>query len=166
MNIKSVVRSDEYRNTIGHFTSGVTIVTALDEDIKYGITASSVTSVSLEPPLLLVCINKNTGTSDVISKTGVFSVNILHSEQGQLARKFATPNSDKFADVDTTVGYLGLPLLQDSHASLECRVTESISAGTHYVFIGEVVNIMTNSEKKPLAYYRGKFGNFIIDHNL
>lgn len=160
------ITSEEYRNIIGHFSSGVTIITTSLDGEKYGVTASSVTSVSLEPPLLLVCVNKNTGTCHAVSQSKVFGVHILNNEQEKLARQFATPNIDKFENVEVDYGHLNVPILKNNLAYLECKVVNEYSEGTHSVFIGEVVNTSANIDEKPLAYYRGKFWNIDFDSDL
>lgn len=153
------VERDAFRQIVGHFTSGVTIITAREAGTNMGITASAFSSVSLEPPMVLVCVNKSTGTCHAISRTKVFGVNILQEHQGDLARKFAQPQTDKYRDTDFTVGELGVPLLQDVLAHLECRVVEEITGGTHSVFLAEV-QMAEAYAHTPLVYYRGKFGSF------
>ncbi|WP_144462129.1 flavin reductase [Siminovitchia fortis] len=148
-----------FRDVIGHFASGVTIVTTANEGRNFGITASAVTSLSMEPPMLLVCVNQNTGTCHAISKSKFFGVHILHEDQGELALQFARPNTNKFKGVDITYGKLGAPILREALAHLECRVVKEVTGGTHSVFLAEVVNAGVE-DKNPLAYYRGKFGHF------
>jgi flavin reductase (DIM6/NTAB) family NADH-FMN oxidoreductase RutF/DNA-binding GntR family transcriptional regulator len=148
-----------FRQVIGNFASGVTVITTREEDTNYGLTASAVTSLTLEPPMLLVCINKNTGTQAAISRTRKFGVNILGQEQAPLAYQFAKPQSDKFQGVDVSYGGLGVPLLTDALARIECRVAADVEAGTHKVFLAEVDSAETSGEA-PLTYFRGKFGRF------
>ncbi|HBZ12030.1 MAG TPA: FCD domain-containing protein [Bacillus bacterium] len=148
-----------FRDVIGHFASGVTIITTKHEGVDYGITASAVTSLSMEPPMLLVCVNQSTGTCHAISKSKVFGVHILHAEQGELALQFARSNTNKFEGVEITYGKLGAPILNDALAHLECRVVKEVTGGTHSVFLAEVVHAGAE-DKHPLAYYRGKFGHF------
>lgn len=150
---------DTFRNVVGHFTSGVTIITTRQDESNWGITASAFSSVSLEPPMVLVCVNKNTGTCHAISKAKTFGVNILQENQGDLARKFAQPHTDKFQGTDFTYGELGVPLIEDVLAHFECDVVEEVTGGTHSVFLAEVRRAQAY-EKTPLAYYRGKFGRF------
>ena len=100
-----------FRQVIGNFASGVTVITTREQDTNYGLTASAVTSLTLEPPMLLVCINKHTATQAVISRTRTFGVNILDQDQAHLAYRFAKPQSDKFQGVDFSYGSLGVPLL-------------------------------------------------------
>ena len=148
-----------FRQVIGNFASGVTVITTREQDTNYGLTASAVTSLTLEPPMLLVCINKNTGTQAAISRTRTFGVNILGQEQVHLAYQFAKPQSDKFQGVDVSYGGLGVPLLTDALARIECRVAADVEAGTHTVFLAEVDSAETSGEA-PLTYFRGKFGRF------
>jgi flavin reductase (DIM6/NTAB) family NADH-FMN oxidoreductase RutF/DNA-binding GntR family transcriptional regulator len=148
-----------FRQVIGNFASGVTVITTREQDTNYGLTASAVTSLTLEPPMLLVCINKNTGTQAAISRTRKFGVNILGQEQAHLAYQFAKPQSDKFQGVDISYGGLGVPLLTGALARIECRVAADVEAGTHKVFLAEVDSAETSGEA-PLTYFRGKFGRF------
>ena len=148
-----------FRQAIGHFASGVTIITTRERSTNYGLTASAVTSLTLEPPMLLVCINKNTGTQAVISRTRVFAVNILDEGQADLAYKFAKPQTDKFQGVEFSYGIFGEPLLTGALAHIECRVVADVEAGTHRVFLAEVDNARTYVGS-PLTYFRGKFGRF------
>ena len=148
-----------FRQVIGHFASGVTIITTRERSTNYGLTASAVTSLTLEPPMLLVCINKNTGTQAAISRTRVFAVNILDEGQAGLAYKFAKPQSDKFQGVEFSYGIFGEPLLSGTLAQIECRVVADVEAGTHRVFLAEVEHAKTYVGS-PLTYFRGKFGRF------
>ncbi|GHH99874.1 flavin reductase family protein [Neobacillus kokaensis] len=153
------VSSEEFRNVIGHFASGVSIITVRENEVDYGITASAVSSVSLDPPMLLVCANKSTGTCHAISKAGSFTVNILADGQSDLALQFARANTDKFKDVNMSYGELGNPVLNDTLAQIECRVVEEVTGGTHSVFLAEVQKADA-AENDPLVYFRGKFGQF------
>jgi flavin reductase (DIM6/NTAB) family NADH-FMN oxidoreductase RutF len=148
-----------FRDVIGRFVSGVTVITARCGGKDYGLTASAVASLSLDPPMLLVCINKSTGTCHAVSESKRFAVNILQEDQGPLALRFATPNTDKFAGVHIAYGEFGEPVLQDALAVLECRVAEEVTGGTHSVFLAEVQTARAR-EGFPLAYFRGKFGRF------
>ncbi len=150
-----------FRNVIGHFASGVTIITARHEGVNYGLTANAVSSLSLDPPMMLVCINKSTGTQTAIAKAKVFAVNILREGQQVIARQFATPHPDKFRDIPIVFGELGVPLLSDMLATIECRVVGEVTGGTHAVFLAEV-QAAHAEEGMPLAYYRGKMGTFVF----
>jgi flavin reductase (DIM6/NTAB) family NADH-FMN oxidoreductase RutF len=149
--------SDEFRDVISHFASGVTVITALHEGQPYGTTASAVTSLSLEPPMLLVCMNKQSETGRAVASSKQFGVNILGADQIDLAQRFAQKGGDKFAGVPVTPGKWGEPLFEEALATLECRVTEETTGGTHYVFLAEVES-GTAQGGAPLAYFKGEFG--------
>jgi flavin reductase (DIM6/NTAB) family NADH-FMN oxidoreductase RutF len=149
--------SDEFRNVVGHFATGVTVITALAGGRPLGTTASAVTSLSLEPPMMLVCLDRESQTGQAIAAAGRFAVNILGEGQADLARRLATKAPDKFDGVETAPGGSGVPLLADALATLECRVVDRTTGGTHIVFFGEVEQGSARSGA-PLAYYRGQFG--------
>src|SRR5262249_51456535 len=146
--------SEEFREVIGHFASGVTVVTVSVDGRPYGTTASAVTSLALEPPMLLVCMNRESETGRAMASAGSFAVNIL----GELATRFARKGGDKFAGVELADGDQGHPLLATAIAQLECRVTEQVAAATHVIFIAEVETGVARSGAAPLAYFRGRFG--------
>jgi flavin reductase (DIM6/NTAB) family NADH-FMN oxidoreductase RutF/DNA-binding GntR family transcriptional regulator len=151
---------EEYRDVIGYFASGVTVITTCHDDRDYGTTASAVTSLSLEPPMLLACLNRTSETGHAVEAVGRFAVNILSDSQGALAARFAGKGPDKFAGVDRARGAGGLPLLTESLARLECDVVERASGGTHVIFVAEVT-AASASRGTPLAYFRGGFGRFV-----
>src|SRR3954466_12621396 len=130
--------SDEFREVISHFASGVTVITALHDGRPYGTTASAVASLSLEPPMLLVCMNKQSETGRAVAQSKHFGVNILGAGQVDLAERFAQKGGDKFAGVPVTPGKWSEPLFDEALATLECRVAEETTGGTHYVFLAEV----------------------------
>ena len=146
-----------FRNVIGRFATGVTVVTAHADGVDHGLTASAVSSLSLAPPMLLVCINRAAATHEAVRRSGAFAVNVLSEDQASLARRFATPLADKFAGVATRRGTLGPRLLDDALATIECRVAEAVVAGTHSIVLGRVVHA-TARDGAPLAYFRGQFG--------
>jgi flavin reductase (DIM6/NTAB) family NADH-FMN oxidoreductase RutF len=146
-----------FRETIGHFASGVAVVSTNLHGIDHGLTASAICSLSLEPPMLVVCLNLQSATQAAIARSGRFGVSILSAEQDDVAVRFATPRSDKFAGVTFRHGRHGQPLLTDSLARLECDVESETTGGTHRVFIG-LVRFADVVPGSPLAYYRGRFG--------
>jgi 4-nitrophenol 2-monooxygenase / 4-nitrocatechol 4-monooxygenase, reductase component len=148
---------DEFRDLIGRFASGVTVVTAAYDGRQYGTTASAVTSLSLEPPMLLVALNRESATGQAISSCGHFAVNILGEGQEELAHRFAVKGERKFEGLPQVEGACGAPLLEAALATLECRVTEEVTAGTHTVFLAEV-DQGSARDGAPLAYFRGRFG--------
>lgn len=152
-----LVTAEEFRHVIGHFISGVTVITAVSDGQRFGATASAVSSLSLEPPMLLVCVNSRSATAAAIEGAGVFAVNILAEDQDQLALSFARSGTDKFRDVAVSEGEHGVPLLDGSLAQIECRVVNQARGGTHAVFFGEVGRAQAG-EGRPLGYFRGRFG--------
>jgi flavin reductase (DIM6/NTAB) family NADH-FMN oxidoreductase RutF len=148
---------DEFREVIGHFASGVTVITAVHEGSPYGTTASAVTSLSLEPPMVLVCMSKQSETGQAMGAAGRFAVNILSQNQADAAVRFARKGSSKFEGVEVTPGEWGEPLLAQALATLECRVVEEVTGGTHSVFLAEVHRASARGGA-PLAYFRGQFG--------
>src|SRR3954465_938487 len=149
--------SDEFRDVISHFASGVTVITALHDERAYGTTASAVTSLSLEPPMLLICMSKQSETGRAVAESKRFGVNILGADQVDLAERFARKGGDKFAGVPVTEGKWGEPLFEEALATLECRVAEETTGGTHYVFLAEVESGAARGGT-PLAYFKGEFG--------
>jgi flavin reductase (DIM6/NTAB) family NADH-FMN oxidoreductase RutF len=154
---KPVADPAVFRDVIGHFATGVTIITTREGDIDFGVTVSAVTSLSLEPPMLLVCLNGSSRTGQAVARTRGFAVNILGARQIELAQLFATPRDDKFASLDVGYGDLGHPLLGDAIAHVECEVVEEARGGTHTVFLAEVRRA-ERFEGEPLLYYRGQLG--------
>jgi len=153
------VTSDQFRKAMSRFASGVTVVSTKDAGGKlHGITVSSFCSVSLEPPMVLICIEKITTSHHAFEESGVFIVNILNENQSALSEKFADPLTDKFDGVDYREGLEGVPILSDALASLECRITFSYHGGDHSIFVGQVENV-TASEGDPLLYFRGQYGS-------
>jgi flavin reductase (DIM6/NTAB) family NADH-FMN oxidoreductase RutF/DNA-binding GntR family transcriptional regulator len=158
------VDADLFRHVVGHLASGVTVVTTRDDGRDHGMTASSVTSLSMEPPMMLACVNNAVPTATAIEHSGRYTVNVLGQWHGDLAYQFASPGRDKFAGVTIDRGAGGVPLLAEAIASLECEVTEQVTGGTHSVFLGHVISA-TAREGAPLTYFRGGFGRFEFARN-
>ena len=148
-----------FRQVVGNLASGVTLVTTRTPEGTFGMTASSVTSLSLDPPMMLACLNRSSVTSTAVSTAGAYAVNVLGQGQEHLAQQFAMPSADKFAGVRVTEGTLGLPLLADALARIECQVVEEVHAATHTIFLGRVVDAQAD-QGNPLTYFRGGFGRF------
>ncbi|MCW2951825.1 MAG: flavin reductase domain protein FMN-binding protein [Conexibacter sp.] len=148
---------DEFRNVIGHFASGVTVITTTLDGRPYGTTASAVTSLSLEPPMVLVALNQSSATGRAIAQVGTFAINVLGEDHREIAVRFARKGDDKFDGIELAEGQYAGPLLADALAHVECRVTEQVVAGTHVVFIAEAL-VATARPGAPLAYFRGQFG--------
>lgn len=151
------ISNDEFRAALSHFASGVTVVTLRDKNGKlHGITVSAFSSVSLDPPLILVCIDNEAGSVYAFHESKRFVVNILREEQSQHSIQFASQIPDKFINIHYHEGVEGIPVLKDALVNLECRLIESFVAGDHTVFIGEIERTHIK-EGNPLVYYRGNY---------
>jgi flavin reductase (DIM6/NTAB) family NADH-FMN oxidoreductase RutF len=140
----------ELRRVMSHFATGVAVITTRDVDGKpFGLTANALCSVSLDPPLLLVCVDKK-------AESHVFAVNILGHGHEDLSRRFAVSGGDKFLDVAHRPGVTGVPLLEGVLGAVECRVVAEHDAGDHTIYIGEVEELEA-SEGQPLLFFRGKY---------
>lgn len=147
----------ELRRALGSFLTGVTIITAHDaEGHPRGITANSFTSVSLDPPLVLVCVDRRAASYDTFAQCGGFVVHILAADQQDLSARFASKSPDKFADLRVRVGSGGGPILPRSNAWLDCRTERQIDVGDHVLVIGEVLAFGLQ-EQRPLGYHQGKY---------
>ncbi len=148
-----------FRHVVSHLASGVTVVTTRTDSGPHGMTASSVTSLSLDPPMMLACLHRSAPTAQAVSEAGCYAVNVLGQDHPHLAQQFAVPSEDKFRGVDVTPGQRGLPLLTGALAHLECEVVEEITGGTHSIFLGRVISASAG-QGEPLTYFRGGFGRF------
>jgi flavin reductase (DIM6/NTAB) family NADH-FMN oxidoreductase RutF len=150
------VSKEEFRSALGRFASGVTVVTARRRDGELlGITVSAFTSVSLDPPLVLVCIDKRASLHDHLAEGASFAVNILSQDQELMSRRFASKDENRFngtayRDSD------GVPILDGALATLKCRVVHSYPGGDHTIIVGEVESTAIE-DGKPLAYFRGGY---------
>ncbi len=157
------ISKDEFRAALSRFPSGVTIVTARDRHGKfYGITVSAFASVSLSPPMILVCIDKETGSHYALSDSDRFVVNILAEGQEELSNRFASPLEDKFSGVDYRVGSDAVPVLADAAVALECRLAHRHEGGDHTIFVGEIERAEIRDEK-PLVYWHGNYRKLAVD---
>jgi len=149
--------ADTFRSALGRFASGVTIVTTCAPDgVDHGMTASAFCSVSLEPPLILVCVEKIASLHDSIVACSHFAVNVLTDKQEPLARRFAEVEGNRFEGVGFSRGSHSVPLIEDSLAVLECRRTSAVDGGDHTIIIGEVESAVWQDDR-PLLYYRGGY---------
>jgi flavin reductase (DIM6/NTAB) family NADH-FMN oxidoreductase RutF len=148
---------------MGAFPTGVGIVTAMDDHQEpRGLTSNALCSVSAEPPLMLVCVDKNSNTLPALRYSRKFVVNYLAAGRGNLANLFASKEPDKFQNVSWRPASNSMPLLHtDSIAHAECVVTHEIEAGDHFVFIAEVVDGQPPAPgTKPLMYFRRTYGTW------
>jgi len=145
------------RRALGTFVTGVTVVTTVDCTGKpWGFTANSFTSVSLDPPIVLVCLARTAGSYSVFQAADSFAVNILSGQQRWLASQFASKHTDKFANVAWRSAGNGVPLLDDMTAWLSCSVHDKIEVGDHLILFGRVMEF-AQTPRMPLGYFSGSF---------
>jgi len=153
-----VISADQFRQVLGHFATGVTVVTTTNGDGRpTGLTASAFTSVSLDPPLVLVCVDHKSQSYPALLEHRRFAVNVLTTQHEDVSRRFATSRLDKFDGVPHRIGALGLPLLDGALAQLECVTVASHVQGDHTILVGRVEHAR-NGPGEPLVYYRGRYG--------
>ena len=152
----------ELRNAFGRFMTGVTVVTTMDGKSPMGFTANSFSSVSLDPPLLLICLASNSSNYDIFTKSEGFAVNILAEEQIEISNTFARPSDDRFAAVDWQRGPKGSPVLAGVCAWFDCSMEQVIEAGDHVIMIGRVAAFDTN-ECGGLGYASGGYFTRALD---
>jgi flavin reductase (DIM6/NTAB) family NADH-FMN oxidoreductase RutF len=156
----STIDPATFRSVLGRFASGVTVVTVRDtQNYDHGMTVSAFCSLSLEPPLVLMCIEKSASLHGVIATGNTasrFAVNILRSNQEDIARRFAEEHPDRFEGIGFSRGTTGAPIIDDCLAVIECEVQSRHPAGDHTIVIGAVIASAT-SEGSPLLYYRGGY---------
>jgi len=152
-----MVDSHAFRAVLGRFSTGVTVVTTVDRRRRdHGMTVSSFASVSLEPPLVLVCVGHSASMYAAMQRAEHFTVNILSEGQEALARRFAEPGPNRFAGIGYGRGKNGIALLDDVLGHIECEIVARHEAGDHDIIIG-AVEVAVANEGKPLLYYRGGY---------
>lgn len=148
------IDKDVFRRVLSHFAAGVTVVTTVDrEERPHGLTATAFTSVSLEPPLVLVCVDKQAETYSQFEPAGVFAVNFLSLEQRDISQRFATHGGDKFSGLSWRRGGLGAPLLDGTIGHVECRIRHWYDAGDHTIMVGEIESADAG-DGEPLLHFR------------
>ena len=145
----------EQRRIMGCFATGVTVVTT-DSEPPTGLTANSVTSLSLDPPLVLFAVDKKASSLEVFKETQRFAVSILTADQQDISNRFATPGPKDFSDLNIKTAETGAPILADSLAWVDCKVVDVLPGGDHDIFVGEVL-AGDAKEGDPLLYYAGKY---------
>lgn len=152
------VELDDFKKVLRRWASGVTVVTARDGERVHGMTVSAFSSVSADPPLVLVCANRSSTTHGVIEKGGVFTVNILAAHQAEVSTIFASSNNEesRFDSVPWRSGATGAPILEGSLASIECTVTNAYQEGSHTIYVGRVEAVHTE-DADPLLYFQGSY---------
>jgi flavin reductase (DIM6/NTAB) family NADH-FMN oxidoreductase RutF len=156
------MQAAELRHAAGHFATGVAVITTRDENGEfYGLTMNAVTCLSLEPPLFLICVDNKSDTLPVLLESRVFAINILAHDQETLSRVFASKGKDKFEGIGYHIGETGAPLLNDTLAAIECRISETYPGGDHVVILGRVERIEVNDKSEPLLFYRGGYAELL-----
>ena len=160
------ITNDTFKELMKRFASGVTLIT-FDDDGKYsGLTVSSFCSLSMNPPLILICIDKNIHSHNSLKIGASFGVNICTSEQGKLAWDFANSNVDKnelILSLNHKITNNKVPLSDDCLASMECTIKEAYEGGDHTIFVGQIESGDFNDKADPLVYYKSGLGNFKSD---
>ena len=152
-----MIDSDLFRAVLGRFATGITVITAVDEAATpHGMTVSAFSSLSLDPPLILVCVANDATMAPLLARANSFAVNVLSDGQEALSRRFAGKIDDRFAGVGYRAGEQGNPLLDDVLAWLECRIVARHPAGDHVIVVGRVEDAGVH-DGRPLLYYRGGY---------
>jgi flavin reductase (DIM6/NTAB) family NADH-FMN oxidoreductase RutF len=162
---RSPIDPRDFRNALGTYATGVTIITTIGADKKaYGLTCNSFASVSLNPPLVLWSLGMYSSSLSVFQNADYFAVNVLGASQQALANRFAKSSEDKFADVEWAPGLGDAPLLAESVATFQCRAANRYYGGDHVIFLG-AVEAYSYSRNEPLLFARGGYGRFTGDED-
>jgi len=145
-----------FKNALSSWASGVSVVTAKQDDLVYGLTVSSFSSLSLDPPLILVCIAESNRMGSMVRETGAFSVSLLGANQEELSNHFAKPGREPVAELGypSRLAANGVPVLEHAIASVACTLHEAVRLGTHTIFAGRVVDASADESVQPLLYFR------------
>jgi flavin reductase len=153
--------SGDFRKALGAFATGVTVVTTHGEDHAYGMTANAFSSLSLDPPLVLVCARSGAAGTEHICRNRVFAVNVLAAHQEPISRYFASESRprgrDAFAEIEHRRGLTGSPILADVAASMDCRLYSAQEAGDHHILVGEVLDLEVDGALEPLLFHGGRY---------
>jgi flavin reductase (DIM6/NTAB) family NADH-FMN oxidoreductase RutF len=150
----------EFRAIMGSFATGVTVITAAADGEMQGMTANAVTSLSLDPVMMLICIDRSSHTHRVLEAGGAFAVNMLGAHQEDVSKLFARkapPERGTLRGQPFRVGKAGAPVLEDALAFVECRIVDTHAGGDHTIFIGEVVDAGVAEGVEPLLFFRGQY---------
>lgn len=155
--------SEKFKQVLGRWATGVTIVTTRHEGLIHGMTVSAFNEVSLDPPLVLVCADKSSDTHAVIGRGEVFAVNLLAEGQQDLSNRFARSKDEhlRFEGLECKDGATGCPHIPGALGTLDCRVVQVVEAGDHVIYIGEV-EAADAHDHEPLLYFRGRYGLFRV----
>ncbi|SDH99348.1 NADH-FMN oxidoreductase RutF, flavin reductase (DIM6/NTAB) family [Alteribacillus persepolensis] len=156
---KSTDKQALFKEALGNYPTGVTIVTTQDENgTPVGLTVNSFASVSLDPLMILWSIDHGVSSLDIFKKADKFAVHVLAGDQQELCKTFASKDTDRFGSCEWKVSEHNLPVIADAFAVLECETFQQVEAGDHTILIGNVLDIDVDSGKDPMLYHRRKFG--------
>lgn len=154
------VSAADFKTTMRHTASGVVVISTIESGEMFGFTANSFTSLSLNPPMVLFCINNNSRSLSALRKSGKFGVSVLGSDQEEVSRNFASPGINKFVGIDYIIGSeSGCPLIENTICSLECSIKHEYDGGDHTIVVGLVEAALVNNNWDPLVYYSGSYHN-------
>ena len=152
-----MVDPDLFRSVLGRFATSVTVLSTRDANgVDHGMTVSAFCSVSLNPPLVLACVDKTASVYDLLFRTDHIGISILSDKQEECSRRFAEKDADRFDALEIQRGATGVALLKNAHAHLECRIVSRHDAGDHTIFVAAVGHAATLAGQ-PLLYYRGGY---------
>lgn len=148
------------RQIMGRFATGVTLVTARSDEKILGMTANAVLSLSLDPPLILVSVNKKNQMHKFLKKSNYFAINVLRDDQEEISRRFATPGPKDFSDLELVESKTGSPVLVNALAFIDCQIVQVVPGGDHDMFIGKPLAGETR-DGNPLIFYSGQYTQLI-----
>ena len=151
------------RDALGCFATGVTVVTCLNDGVPAGLTVNSFTSVSLDPPLLLVCIAKGAASAAALTQASHFAINVLQTGQKPDSIRFSTRDEDRFGTTRWACGEAGAPILEESLGVFECERYAVYDGGDHQILVGKVIKASFDARLDPLLYFRGKYRRLHFD---
>ncbi|MBI4529855.1 MAG: flavin reductase family protein [Deltaproteobacteria bacterium] len=147
----------ELRRVMGHFATGVAIITTRDKEATpYGLTANALTSLSLNPPLVLICVDKNVQCYPCFEESRIFAINFLSEGQAEISRRFATKGIEKFSGIAWRLSDNGLAIIEGTMGYIECRLIQTIEGGDHTIYIGEGISAAASGER-PLIFFKGNY---------
>jgi 3-hydroxy-9,10-secoandrosta-1,3,5(10)-triene-9,17-dione monooxygenase reductase component len=152
-----------FRDVLGHFATGVTIITAIDDGEPVGIAANAFASLSLDPPLVLFCVAHSSSTWPRIQRAGKFAINILGEHHESLSQLFATKGADRFTSTPWRTGVSGSPVLDEAIAYVDCELEAEYPGGDHLIVVGRVVDLDVRDGGRPLLFFKGSYGRIQTD---
>lgn len=149
-----------FRTVLGHFPTGVTVVTAAGKDRPVGVAIGSFASISLDPPLVGFFVGTNSGSWKAMEEVGHFCVNVLSHDQLELCGVMASRSDDKFDGVEWVASVTGAPILPEVHAVIDCKLEKVVELGDHYLVVGRVQHLEVHRDAPPMVFYKGQYGSF------